>query len=57
MQTVARAAMSGFCFPRIDQGDTSRLGTNDQEMKVLTEMNELQEFENDNWNRGRGMGF
>jgi hypothetical protein len=24
----------------------------DQEMKVFKEMNELQEFENDNWNRG-----
>jgi len=23
-----------------------------QEMKVLREMNELQEFENDNWSRG-----
>jgi hypothetical protein len=24
----------------------------DQEIKVLNEMNELQEFENDNWSRG-----
>jgi len=24
----------------------------DQEMKVLNEMNELQQFENDNWSKG-----
>jgi hypothetical protein len=28
------------------------VGGGDQKMKVLKEMNELQEFENDNWNRG-----
>jgi hypothetical protein len=28
------------------------VGGGDQEMKVLKEMNELQEFENDNWIRG-----
>ena len=27
-------------------------GGGDQEMKVLKEMNELQDFENDNWSRG-----
>lgn len=36
---------------RMDQDETSRVGSNDQEMKVLREMNELQQFENDNWNR------
>jgi hypothetical protein len=37
---------------RADQDDTARVG-GDQEMKVLTEMNELQEFENDVWSPGR----
>jgi len=36
---------------RMDQDETSRVGGGDQEMKVLTEMNELQEFENENWSR------
>jgi hypothetical protein len=33
------------------QDETARVGGGDQEMKVLKEMNELQEFENDNWGR------
>ena len=28
------------------------MGNPDQEMKVLKEMNELQEFEDDNWSKG-----
>jgi hypothetical protein len=36
----------------LDQDDTARVGGGDQEMKALTEMNELQEFEQDNWSRG-----
>jgi hypothetical protein len=36
----------------LDQDDTSRVGNNDQEIKVLKEMNELQDFENENWSRG-----
>jgi hypothetical protein len=37
-----------------DQMDhvSSVAGGGDQEMRVLKEMNELQEFENDNWSRG-----
>jgi hypothetical protein len=35
----------------LDQDDLAQVGK-DQEMKVLKEMNELQEFENDNWSRG-----
>jgi hypothetical protein len=34
---------------RLDQDETSRVGSGDQEMKVLREMNELQQFENENW--------
>ena len=45
--------MSGpFGFHRFDQDEPARVGGGDQEMKVLNEMNELQEFENDNWSRG-----
>jgi hypothetical protein len=48
----AQAAMSGLsCFHRTDQDDTSRAGTNDQVIKVLTEMNDLQQFENNNSRR------
>jgi hypothetical protein len=36
---------------RADQDEAARVG-NDQEMKVLNEMNELQEFENDVWSKG-----
>jgi hypothetical protein len=36
----------------LDQDDTARVGGGDQEMKVLTEMNELQQIERDNWSRG-----
>jgi hypothetical protein len=36
---------------RADQDEPARVG-NDQEMKVLNEMNELQEFENDVWSKG-----
>jgi hypothetical protein len=32
----------------LDQDETSRVGNSDQEMKILRDMNELQEFENDN---------
>jgi hypothetical protein len=34
---------------RMDQDETPQVGGGDQEMKVLSEMNELQEFENENW--------
>jgi hypothetical protein len=37
---------------RADQDEPSRVGTNDQEMKILRDINELQDFENDNWSRG-----
>jgi hypothetical protein len=37
---------------RLDQDDTARVGGEDQEMKVLTEMNEIQLFEQDNWSKG-----
>jgi hypothetical protein len=36
----------------LDQDGPAPVGKGDQEMKVLKEMNELQEFENDNWNGG-----
>jgi hypothetical protein len=36
---------------RMDQDDTSRVGSTDQEIRVLKEMNELQDFENENWSR------
>jgi hypothetical protein len=37
----------------LDQDDTARVGGgNDREMKVLNEMNELQQFEEGNWSRG-----
>jgi hypothetical protein len=32
--------------------EPEQVGGREQEMKVLKEMNELQEFENDNWNGG-----
>jgi hypothetical protein len=32
--------------------DVGSVGNTDQEMKILKEMNELQEFENDNWSKG-----
>ena len=35
----------------LDEGGNS-VSKGDQEMKVLKEMNELQDFENDNWSRG-----
>jgi hypothetical protein len=35
----------------LDQDDAARVGGGDQEMKVLNEMNELQQFD-DNWSRG-----
>jgi hypothetical protein len=34
-----------------DKHDTSRVGTNDQEIKVLSELDELHDFENENWSR------
>jgi hypothetical protein len=37
----------------LDQDDTARVGGNDQEMKVLNEMNEIQQFENDVWSPRR----
>jgi hypothetical protein len=37
---------------RMDQDESSQVGGGDQEMKVLKEMNELQDFENDSWSRG-----
>jgi hypothetical protein len=37
----------------LDQDDAARVGGDDQEMKVLNEMNELQQFEEDNWSKGR----
>lgn len=39
--------MSGlFCFHRIDHNDCSRVGGRDQEMKVLMEMNDLEQEHN-----------
>jgi hypothetical protein len=35
----------------LDQDEPAKVGK-DQEMKVLREMNELQQFENDHWSRG-----
>ncbi len=35
----------------LDEG-AAPVGERDQEMKVLNEMNELQDFENENWSRG-----
>ncbi len=32
--------------------DVGPVAGGDQELKILKEMNELQEFENENWNRG-----
>jgi len=40
-----------FCISRLDQDDPVEVGGN-LEMKVLKEMNELQDFENDNWSWG-----
>jgi hypothetical protein len=37
---------------RADQDEPSKVGGN-QEIKALSEMNELQEFENDVWSPGR----
>ena len=36
----------------LDQDEPAQVGK-DQEIKALSEMNELQEFENDVWNPGR----
>lgn len=49
---AARAEMFGlsFCDP-LDQDEPAQLAR-DWAMKVLKEMNELQQFENDNWNQG-----
>ena len=38
---------------RADQDEPAHVGK-DQEIKALSEMNELQEFENDVWSPGRG---
>ena len=38
----------------LDEGAAPIAGK-DQEMKVLKEMNELQDFENDDWSGGSGM--
>jgi len=47
------AAMSGlFCFHRLDQDELAQVGK-DQEIKALSEMNEMQQFENDVWSSGR----
>jgi hypothetical protein len=40
-----------FCINRLDHDEPVRVGGN-QGMKVLIEMNELQEFKNENWNTG-----
>jgi hypothetical protein len=37
---------------RMDQDESSRVGGGDQEMKVLKDIYELQEFENDLWSEG-----
>ncbi len=39
-------------FNRMDQEEVSPVEGGDQEIKALKEMNELQEFENENWSRG-----
>ncbi len=39
-------------FNRDNLDDAGPVTGGDQELKVLKEMNELQEFENDNWSRG-----
>jgi hypothetical protein len=36
---------------RADQHEPAQVGK-DQEIKALAEMNEIQQFENDNWSRG-----
>ena len=36
----------------LDQDEPARVGGDDQEMTLLKDMNELQEFENDVWSRG-----
>ena len=40
---------------QLDQDEPAQVGK-DQEMKMLEEMNELQDFENDNWSRGSRIG-
>jgi hypothetical protein len=48
----ARAAMSGFSLSnRLDQAAPS-LVAQDSEMKVLKDMNDLQEFKDDVWSKG-----
>jgi hypothetical protein len=39
-------------FNQTTLDDVGPVAGGDQEMKVLKEMNELQNIENDNWNRG-----
>jgi len=44
--------MSGpFCVHRLDQDENAQIWK-DQEIKAPSEMNELQEFENDVWSKG-----
>jgi hypothetical protein len=40
---------------QLDQDEPAQVGK-DQEMKMLEEMNELQDVENDNWSRGSRIG-
>jgi hypothetical protein len=45
--------MSGLLFSNhLDQDEPAQVGK-DQEIKALSEMNELQQFENDVWSPGR----
>jgi hypothetical protein len=37
---------------QMDQDESAQVGGGDQELKVLKDMNELQQFENDSWSRG-----
>jgi hypothetical protein len=37
---------------KLDQDEPARIAK-DQEIKVLNEMNELQDFENDNWSKAK----
>ncbi len=48
---TARAEMSGLLLSQAPD-DVGRIVCGDQELKVLKEINELLDFENDNWSRG-----
>ncbi len=50
--TEGSAFITGPFLFLLGQGKPAQVG-NDQEIKALSEMNELQEFENDVWSRGR----